>query len=412
GVGLGHDRVPPDLLTAAVACRVPVFVVPYETPFIAIARHVAEQVIASRYEATMRTFDVHERLAAVLLSGEGLTGLVTSTSRAEGRPCALVDFHGRILASEPVGSSWPIDQVLRNRTASEPWDGDELAAFPIVIEGTVTAILCARGARSEDPVLRSAATLIGLELSRRTAILTGRRLLLGQVLEDIIQGVLSEEESQRRVERFGLDGSMAFSVVVGAVPGHEERLQQASWAVQTLVAQRGDQIETALVEGRLVLVVHAGADLAEVARMTLERLRRLSDRAAVGVGGTHVGIGGLRRSLLEALSAANRGPGVHDPTALSLTGTLGFERSGVAIAEAMLGPLVVHDRESGSDLIGTLVAYLRNDCRVGPTADELALHRNGLAYRLERIHRLTGRDPYRMEDRVELLLAARVTGRM
>ena len=412
GIGLGFDLVPPDLLAACISARLPLFVVPYETPFIAIARHVAERVIAARYEATIRTVEIHERLARVLLAGEGLSGLVSSISRANGRPCALVDFHGRLMASEPARSSWPVEQLLRNRTATEPWDLGGLAAFPIVLEGTVAAILCARGASPADPVLRSAATMVGLELSRRTAVLTGRRLLFGQVLEDIVHGVLSEEESERRAERFGLDGSMSFTALVGAVPGFEERLHHASWAVQTNVAQRGEPIETALVEGRLVLVVHGDAPLHEVARMTLERLRRLSDRAAVGVGGTHEGIGGLRRSLLEALSAANRGPGVHDPTTLSLTGMLGFERSGLAIAEAMLGPLVTQDREAGSDLVGTLVAYLRNDCRTGPTADELALHRNGLAYRLERIHRLTGRDPARMEDRVELLLAARVTGRM
>jgi purine catabolism regulator len=254
--------------------------------------------------------------------------------------------------------------------------------------------------------------MVGLELARRAAVLTGRRLLLGQVLEDVVRGAISDEEAARRLDRFGLAGSTSFSVLVGAIPGGEDRLQQITWAVQTLVARRGDPIDTALVEGRLVLIVQGGGPSVEVAQLAYERLHRIASDAAVGIGRTYEGIGGLRRSLLEAMSAVGRGPGVHDALALSLAGSLGLDRSGQAIANAMLAPLVDHDQSTGSDLMRTLVAYLRNDCRARPTADHLALHRNGLAYRLARIEELTGRNLSRLEDRVELVLAARTSGRM
>jgi len=48
------------------------------------------------------------------------------------------------------------------------------------------------------------------------------------------------------------------------------------------------------------------------------------------------------------------------------------------------------DRENGSDLYGTLYAYLRSSCNMAETARRLHLHRNSLLYRLNQIRELTG----------------------
>ena len=44
-------------------------------------------------------------------------------------------------------------------------------------------------------------------------------------------------------------------------------------------------------------------------------------------------------------------------------------------------------------MIASLRAYLEHGCRPGPAAAELRIHRHTLAYRLDRITALTGRDP-------------------
>jgi len=63
-----------------------------------------------------------------------------------------------------------------------------------------------------------------------------------------------------------------------------------------------------------------------------------------------------------------------------------------AFVERMLGPLL--DREDGSSaLLAALRAYLAHGCRPGPAATQLRIHRHTLAYRLDRITTLTGRDP-------------------
>lgn len=411
GVGLSHAAVPAELVDSAIGVRLPVFSVPYGTPFVAIVREVAERVIAERHAAELRAVEVHERLASVLLAGEGIEGIIAAASRIVGGPCALVDYHGSVLAAAPPGSRWPVDQILGHRTLTTPWSIGQLRGFPVVLEGEVAAVLCTR-AGDESPVLRSVATVMGLELARRTAALIGRRQMLGQVLEDVVNGVLSDDESLRRLERFGLASLPAYAVVVGSAPGAEDRLRQAGWAVRTLIGRHGRAVDTALVDARLAVIVHRVEERNEIARLVHDRLTRLSPDVAVGIGDPYPGIHGLRRSILEAVSAAGRGPGIHDARSMSLAATIALDRSGRALSEAMLGPLVEHDRVSGSDLTHTLAVYLRNDCRPGAAAAELALHRNGLAYRLGQIERLTGRDLGRLEDQAEMLLALRVGGRL
>jgi purine catabolism regulator len=64
-----------------------------------------------------------------------------------------------------------------------------------------------------------------------------------------------------------------------------------------------------------------------------------------------------------------------------------------AFAARMLGPVLDHDAAGSPSLIATLRAYVEHGCRPGPAAAELRIHRHTLAYRLDRIATLTGRDP-------------------
>ena len=50
----------------------------------------------------------------------------------------------------------------------------------------------------------------------------------------------------------------------------------------------------------------------------------------------------------------------------------------------------------------TLATYLACDCNMNSTAAAIPAHRHTVAYRLERVHELTGLDPTRSEDRERL----------
>ena len=70
--------------------------------------------------------------------------------------------------------------------------------------------------------------------------------------------------------------------------------------------------------------------------------------------------------------------------------------------EDTVAPLVRYDEQYATDLIGTVEAYLANNCNMNATAQAIHAHRHTVAYRLERVRELSGLDPLRSEDRERL----------
>lgn len=70
-----------------------------------------------------------------------------------------------------------------------------------------------------------------------------------------------------------------------------------------------------------------------------------------------------------------------------------------------LAQLIDDDQASGGALAQTLVAFADADLNVGRTAQDLFVHANTVHYRLKRISQLTGRNPKRFRDLVDLLIA-------
>ena len=70
--------------------------------------------------------------------------------------------------------------------------------------------------------------------------------------------------------------------------------------------------------------------------------------------------------------------------------------------EDTVASLVAYDEQYSSDLMGTLEAYLANDCNTNQTATAIHAHRHTVGYRLDRIRELSGLDPSRSEDRERL----------
>ena len=70
--------------------------------------------------------------------------------------------------------------------------------------------------------------------------------------------------------------------------------------------------------------------------------------------------------------------------------------------EDTVAPLVSYDEQYATDLVGTVDAYLANNCNMNATAQAIHAHRHTVAYRLERVRDLSGLDPLRSEDRERL----------
>lgn len=129
---------------------------------------------------------------------------------------------------------------------------------------------------------------------------------------------------------------------------------------------------------------------------------------SVGIGRYHPDVHGIARSYQDARAALSLGrrcdseSAVHCLDGLGTTAFIGVpdERTKVELATHLLSPL---DHEP--ELVDTLRAFFTHDCCPSVTAQTLAIHRNTLAYRLQKIASLTGLDPRHFDDATQMHLA-------
>ncbi len=73
--------------------------------------------------------------------------------------------------------------------------------------------------------------------------------------------------------------------------------------------------------------------------------------------------------------------------------------------DQIIRPLLESDMRHGTTQLETLRVFLRNDGSLQRTASDQFLHVNTVRHRLERVHEITCRNPFRFTDRVALAVA-------
>lgn len=160
-------------------------------------------------------------------------------------------------------------------------------------------------------------------------------------------------------------------------------------------------------EGRVFALVSANGALTDpgqrrcMLRRVHEALELANGRIALGWSCVHIGLRGCRRALDEAGQALSMvvrvlGPGnaggYAELSVLSLVlGAYDSEHLRL-LQEGLLGPLFWHDQADRADLVATLETYLDAACNASRTAEVLRVHRNSVAYRLQRIKELADVD--------------------
>ncbi|MBB6097401.1 carbohydrate diacid regulator [Deinobacterium chartae] len=273
--------------------------------------------------------------------------------------------------------------------------------------------------------------------------------LKNKFIYDLLRGVPVDEETRLREARIlGLDLSPPRAVILvdaseyilgvhrgGAVPAGqvERRAQLVIGAIVSFFRLPNDTICAYIGAGEIAVLkasdtknltnwVSGGdvagpsngswANLAALKRAgeaLLERLRADTGTAiSVGIGRYHRGLMGLARSYQDARAALllgrrfQGGNRVHCLDALGMAAFVGVseEQTKVDLARHLLSPL-----DAEPELIDTLEAFFEEDCRMLCTAKRLGVHRNTLNYRLDKIAVLTGMDPRRFDQAVQIRLA-------
>jgi hypothetical protein len=427
GVGLTHQRIPAAVLAEADDVGLPAFRVPYEVPFVAIGKKVADALSADRFAGLEELLESHAVLASALLGPGGLGALLGELARMLGTDVALFQYGARIAGaagptppgsrssgtrSSGTGVSGPdpgSGRASGPTTAAAGASGPEPRAWhhlPIATGLKDRCTLAIAEPYGRAAVVEYAQNLISVELTNQARNRTGMRNAVGQLLEDVVRGTLAGAEAAARLAGTGIDTAMRHGVLIVDVASGQRR------ALRTLPLPDGwSGVPAGLVDERLVLVLPSPATPAVPEPADLGRyLHGAGLTARIGVGGTYAQPNGLRWSYFEAREALQRGQALNVADRLSLTSLL-MTSADVPLADLAaetLEPLEAFDEAHGAGLLATLQRYLDLDGSVAAVAAALGLHRNTVRYRLQQVVTLTGYDPAVTADRVHLYLALRI----
>ncbi|MCX5559723.1 helix-turn-helix domain-containing protein [Streptomyces sp. NBC_00038] len=412
--------------------------------------------------------DLHRGLVASMASGAGPEGLVEVFARATGVWCAVLSATGRATAGGvPEVTGHHLDRAHREALAAGAFPsvqpvpgGGHLTFFPVqspVARRPPAAYLAASGDfRDWAPGVADAASEVCALLAMdRVARQESRRIeerFLRESLTLVREG--RTDAAEGRLRSLGLTPDTPLTCVYVTTTGSPYGAELAAVVLEDVFDRiPGCSTPVAEDDGYVMLVPGEvptrlddrtgdhSAERLDDHPQTAERLEdhpqtaeRLEDHlqsaaagltpllvhgwAALGIGGPATGAAGLRRSLDEARHAhriACLGTGtVRTATGDDLSSYLMLlaavpEDVRRLYRERLIGVVERYDAEHGSDLMGTLAAFLDASGSWHRCAEQLHVHVNTLRYRLQRVEQLTGHSLSTLRDRVDFCLALSIT---
>jgi sugar diacid utilization regulator len=359
---------------------------------------------------------VHLEMVDAVLGGDGLDRVAALAADAAGAAVAIVIPRLGAAAVAPEASDDAVG-VLRRYVADRVKDRPAqvppgiAAEVPIMsgddIVGAV--LMLGEGVPEAGEFLHLAAVASLTEVAVEEAKEEVEQNLRGSFLEDLrSRPELEPRDIVRRAGRLGCDLSRGAVVLCAELTTDRPR------HVVATIAEDHPGALAQHMDGRVYALLPAvGGD--DAPERTLERARRLAERlrqhGTVGLSSFYADPAEFGRAIQEAELVLDVLRQSDAPIAQDIgTGTYRLLFRVLAshpeevrsFYEDTVAPIVRYDDQYRTDLVGTLEAYLEQNCNMNATAAAIYAHRHTVAYRLERVKELTGLDPMLSEDRERL----------
>ncbi|MEU9795278.1 GAF domain-containing protein [Streptomyces sparsogenes] len=421
----------------------------------------ANEIIRDRSEVIERASEVHDRLTELVLRGGGVHDVAAAVAEVLSGTVEFTEAH-----------TAPAAAVDRSRAGGHAVRHGEDWIAAVSASGELLGALVLRGHPRLDPVdqrtLERAAMVTSLLLLARRSADEAEQRVRGELLDDLLDApdreprLLRERAARLRADldaphvvlAAGIDApGAAFGAAPGGAPGpaagpppeetdepdrtgrahraegaDEAAGRQRLWAAASHLAATRHGLAAARDGGTVLLLPLADGEGADsLARRTARQLGT-AVQAAVTVGasapvsapaarpGEVASAYAEARRCLEALRVLGRGgqgAAAEDFGFLGLL--LGGARDGAGDAARVegfiartIGAVVDYDARRGTDLVRTLDAYFASGMSPARTKDELHVHVNTVAQRLERVGRLLGPDWQSPSRALEVQLALRL----
>ncbi|XHM68353.1 helix-turn-helix domain-containing protein [Streptomyces nigra] len=381
----------------------------------------ANEIIRDRSGVIERASDVHDRLAQLVLHGGGVHDVAAAVSEV---------LDGTVEFTEATGVPAAALEASRAEGHAVRHGGDWVAA--VVAGGELLGALVLRGQPGLDPVdqstLERAATVTSLLLLARRSAAEAEQRVRGELLDDLLDArdrdprLLRERASRLHADLDARHVVLAARLdAVAADAEQEADARRRLWSAASHLAATRHGLAAARDGGTVLLLPLTGDDTATaLARRTARHLgTAVHEAVTVGASAPVEDLAAHPdavaaayeegRRCLEALRLLGR-PG--DGAAAEDFGFLGLllagDRDVTGFVTRTIGPVVAYDRRRGTDLLRTLDAYFACGMSPARTKDDLHVHVNTVAQRLERVGRLLGDDWQSPARALEIQLALRL----
>lgn len=381
----------------------------------------ANEIIRDRSGVIERASDVHDRLAELVLRGGGVHDVAAAVSE-------ILD--GTVRFAEPTAAPAGALETSRAEGHAVRHEDDWIAA--VTAGGELLGALVLRGHSGLDPVdqrtLERAAMVTSLLLLARRSAAEAEQRVRGELLDDLLDARDRDPRLLReRAARLHADLDALHVVLAARTESCAADADQEADARRRLAAAASHLAATrhglaAARDGGTVLLLPLGpGDTATGLARRAARHLGTAVHAPVTVGAsapaddlalrpeTVATAYAEARRCLEALRVLGRrgdGAAAEDFGFLGLL--LAGDRDISGFVDRTIGQVLAYDRRRGTELLRTLDAYFACGMSPARTKDELHVHVNTVAQRLERVGRLLGDDWQSPARALEIQLALRL----
>lgn len=364
--------------------------------------------------------EIHNMLMDELIAGHSFNGLARQLSTLSNQSVIITDTSDRVLGADKSLSVLEGHLLLHSELdPSNPHctvtiEKEDNPAIYLTIKGRnrkfvgFIFVLTNLDDESAYTIAKYAAPLCALELSKTNYILQAQREYKDAFIYDLLySNIESVRDILGRGEIWGWNLNRPHGVLVFELEDYQDfsadsHLLDAMFRIIETILQV--ELENPIVmkkKGQIVAIIPGDVryESTQDVRNLVERIqksareRSKSRDLSVGVGRVYDSPKDIFRSFQEAKVALELGRLMEIREGVPFFADLGLARilynhDRQELKEfytETLGALVDFDQEQGNNLMSTLEAYLKNQCDLKATANNLFLHPNTLRYRLKKV---------------------------
>jgi len=405
GSGVHRVGVPDELVAACTEAGLVLFEVPYDIPFLAIARAHAEAIAAQTYARRTWALEAQRALAIAALRPRGLEATLSELSRRLGCWVGMFDATGALTHEHPSPLPRPdevtvgvAELLARGGSASRTvrHTDTEFTLFTLGRTGHLRGVIAIAATALDSEtraVVTSVIAMAGLALEQSQQLARARRRLHSQLLTSLRD---DDPDLARRV----LGSLPPAPIVVAATDAARVGAVLDWW--DRLRADAGTSSFTA--EGPDALTMCLPAAESEV-------LDELAARLDIRIGVSEpADYATFSQAHAQALTALRRGASGAQHYARNAAGGVLDALTGDDVrllATSRLAPLRRHDAAHSSELERTLMVWLEHDSHSERSAAAIGIHRHTLRARIAQAAALLDVDLTSFPARAEIWAALR-----